>query len=1052
MNKKLRTLLVGLASVGFVHSVAQTFALQVKQDKITYQSDAHGNRILDFSYCGYEHSACDIPDVRPAIFVSHQSGDNAARIQRAIDYVSSLKPDATGFRGAVLLDKGEFTLSEPLRITASGVVLRGREKTKTVLLKTGVDRGALIYIEGQEDRVVEDTLNVLSAYVPVNARTLEVMSGLSLKRGDRVRVTRPSGKEWIEALGCNIFGGGISALGWKPGDMDQTWDRTVTEVNGNRVTLDAPLTVALDARYGAASLLRYHWPGRVAQVGVENLTLVSDYDRHYPKDEDHCWTGISVEAAENCWVRRVDFRHLAGSAVVLQSSASRITVEDCISREPVSEIGGMRRCTFFTLGQLTLFQRCYSEQGIHDFSAGYCAAGPNAFVQCDSYESLGFSGSIDSWACGLLFDGVNIDGHDLAFKNLGQDKNGAGWNTANSLFWQCTAAEIACYSPAKDAVNRAYGCWAQFSGDGEWGESNNHVQPRSLFYAQLEERLGKNVDARARILPRNTSASSSPTVEVAMELTKEAYTPRLTLEQWIEQGAFAPSVAVNDVKEIETLKFKATSASSKRAASVKALSSNSDSSSPQTAAASLPQIGIINGRLVQNGALLVGGSHSVPWWNGRLRTNYLRKASPAITRFVPGREGTGLTDRIDTVIGQLKRRHILALDHNYGLWYDRRRDDHERIRRRDGDVWGPFYEQPFGRSGQGAAWEGLSKYDLNRPNAWYWSRLKEFADKGAREGLLLFHQNYFQHNIIEAGAHWADSPWRSANNINATGFPEPVPYAGDKRIFMADYFYDVSHPVRRQLHRQYIRQCLDNFADQPNVIQFISAEFTGPLHFVQFWLDTIAEWEAETGKQAHVALSTTKDVQDAILQDPRRAAVVDIIDIRYWHYNTDSIFAPEGGKNLAPRQHMRKMKVGKTTFDEAYRAVSEYRRKYPQKAVTFYAQNYPALAWAVLMGSGSCPAVSVTDETFLKAAAAMEVEETGTNQYRKLVKTGIGAIIYSHSGTEIPIRLPAGRYALKYVHPDSGKISMVSKSLNIKDLYQLKVPDKREGIYWFQKI
>lgn len=48
----------------------------------------------------------------------------------------------------------------------------------------------------------------------------------------------------------------------------------------------------------------------------------------------------------------------------------------------------MRRSTFYTMGQQTLFQRCYSKQGIHDFSAGFCAAGPNAFVQCDSEESL----------------------------------------------------------------------------------------------------------------------------------------------------------------------------------------------------------------------------------------------------------------------------------------------------------------------------------------------------------------------------------------------------------------------------------------------------------------------------------------------------------------------------------------------------------------------------------------------------------------------------------------------------------------------------------------
>ena len=1022
MNIQIRTILLGLLSIGFAQSHAQTFALQVKDDRITYLNDELGNRILDFSTCGYQASEQDIPSVRNVVFVSWKPGDNTTRIQRAIDYVASLPPDISGFRGAVLLDKGEFSLSGSIRIATSGIVLRGMDKESTILLKKGVDRGSLIYMEGENDLVIKDTLQVLLNYVPVNTKTLEVALGTSLKKGDRIMVTRPSGKEWIASLGCNIFGGGISALGWKEGDMDLAWDRVVSDINGNLLTLDAPLTVALDAKYGVSTIMTYQWNGRIDNCGVENLTLVSDYDKHYPKDEDHCWTGISIEAAENCWVRQVNFRHFAGSAVIVQRTGSKITVEDCISKNPVSEIGGMRRCTFHTLGQQTLFQRCYSEQGIHDFAAGFCAAGPNAFVQCDSYQSLGFSGSIDAWACGLLFDVVNIDGHNLTFKNLGQDKNGAGWNTANSLFWQCTAAEIECYTPAKDAQNRAYGCWAQFSGDGEWAQSNNHVQPRSIFYAQLAERLQKESADRARILPRNTSATSSPTVEVAMALAKEAYNPRLTLEYWIEENKFIPSVVPTGVKSIDDIKEKKTISNKQR---------------------TQPEISIVNGRIQMDGVLLVGGSHTTPWWNGKLKTNFLKKASPAITRFVPGREGLGLTDRIDSVVSFMKQKNILVFDQNYGLWYDRRRDDHERIRRRDGDVWGPFYEQPFGRSGQGTAWEGLSKYDLKRPNAWYWSRLKEFAEKGSKDGLLLFHENYFQHNILEAGAHWVDCPWRSSNNINETGFPEPVPFAGDKRIFVADMFYDISHPVRRELHRQYIRQCLNNFADNSNVIQLTSAEFTGPLHFVQFWLDVIAEWEAETGKKAKVALSTTKDVQDAILADPKRAAVVDVIDIRYWHYKKDGIFAPEGGKNMAPRQHMRKMKVGKITFNEAYKAVSEYRRKFPQKAVTFYAQNYPSMGWAVFMASGSCPVIPCKDKAFLKDAAVMEVEETNTDQYKKLVKSDTGNIIYSKSGTEIPIHLSSGKYVLKYIHPDSGKVDIINKSLKIKGLYTLKVPDKK---------
>ncbi len=132
---------------------------------------------------------------------------------------------------------------------------------------------------------------------------------------------------------------------------------------------------------------------------------------------------------------------------------------------------------------------------------------------------------------------------------------------------------------------------------------------------------------------------------------------------------------------------------------------------------------------------------------------------------------------------------------------------------------------------------------------------------------------------------------------------------------MTDQFYDVTNPTRRALHRAYIRQCLDAFANNTNVIHCLSAEFSGPQHFVAFWLDVVAEWEKETGRNALVALSTSKDVQDAILQDPAHAVVVDIIDIRYWHYRDDgSAYAPAGGQNLAPRQQARTGKPGKSSF------------------------------------------------------------------------------------------------------------------------------------------
>ena len=90
MKIQVRTILLGLLSIGFVQSYAQTFALQVKNDQITYLNDDRGNRILDFSTCGYKSSEQDIPSVRNVVFVPWKAGDNTARIQRAIDYVASL--------------------------------------------------------------------------------------------------------------------------------------------------------------------------------------------------------------------------------------------------------------------------------------------------------------------------------------------------------------------------------------------------------------------------------------------------------------------------------------------------------------------------------------------------------------------------------------------------------------------------------------------------------------------------------------------------------------------------------------------------------------------------------------------------------------------------------------------------------------------------------------------------------------------------------------------------------------------------------------------------
>ncbi|HSC55040.1 MAG TPA: DUF6298 domain-containing protein [Phnomibacter sp.] len=947
-----------------------------EKGKLIYTADEAGNRIPDFSYCGYKASEQAIPMVAVKVTVPAKAGDATARIQAAIDYVSSLPLDANGFRGAVLLLTGKHEVLGQLRIAASGVVLRGSGVNSTTLVGAGNTRYTLVTIAGKKTVHKESLgIKIADAYVPVNAMSFNVAESFNAKEHPAtIIIRRPSTANWIKTLGTEHFGGGITALGWKPGEKDLFFDRTITKVEGNTVYIDAPITTALDTTYGGAYMYFYTNDERINNSGVENLQLVSTYDKANPKDEDHRWNGINLEYAEDCWVRQVSFQHFAGSAVSVLETSKRITVEDCISLNPVSEIGGQRRYTFLTTGQQTLFQRCYAENGYHDFSTGFCAAGPNAFVQCESILPYSFSGAIDSWASGILFDAVNVDGNALRFGNRWQDGNGAGWAAANSVFWNCTAARIDCYKPPT-AQNWAFGSWSQFAGDGYWNESNNSISPRSLYYAQLNERLRKNTDAQAQIMPVPTEASSSPQVEVAMQLTKEASKPKLLLKEWIEQAGkrIAIPVAYNGVKSVDEIGV--------------------PKSTQPTWAAPLQ---IKNGWLVRGDTLLAGRRQGVQWWSGGLQPKDIREAKPHLTRFVPGRTGTGLTDDINEVVADMKASNDIAIEHHYALWYDRRRDDHERIRRMDGEVWPPFYELPFARSGKETAWDGLSKYDLTKYNPFYWSRLKQFADLADQNGLVLMYQNYFQHNIIEAGAHYADFPWRTANNINNTGFVEPVNYAGDKRIFYAEQFYDLSNPVRKELHRKYIRQCLANFKDNNGVIQFISEEFTGPTHFVKFWLDVIREWEKETGKHPLIALSVTKDVQDTILNTPAYASVVDIIDIRYWHYQADgTAYAPMGGQNLAPRQHARLLKPKKTSFEQVYRAVLEYRTKYPGKAVLYSGDSYPEFAMAAFMAGGSMPVLPAGfDASLLQLAVGMKpVKSANENEY--ILSNGKTSLVYN---------------------------------------------------------
>ncbi len=1023
----------------FTNSFSQNSFPTITKDKagkVIRTKDKLGNQIPDFSYAGYRAGKYAIPNVAVKAFVPHVSVDATATIQAAIDYVTTLKADANGFRGAVLLDKGIFKVSGVLEVKESGIVLRGSGagNNGTIILGTGTDRGAIISISGTANRVLKDKFEVADVYTPLGSNTISLKNTNNIKKGDRILVNTPITQQWIDSLEMKDFGGETGWIGWKKDDFVIRADREVTQVQANKITMDAPLTNALNEKLSASDVVIYTWSGRIKNIGVENLTLKSDFDTTNPKDEQHRWYGVSIQNAEDVWVRQVNFEQFAGGAVSILKSAKRITVEDCASLNPVSEIAAFRRNTFYTEGQQTLFQRCYSEFGYNDFAVGgYATAGPNVFLQCQSYLPYSFSGSIGSWATGMLFDVVLIDGNALSFKNLGQDGRGIGWNAANSVIWETSASKIDNFSPPT-ADNWAFGVWAQWAGNGHWNDVNSHINPRSLYYALLEQRLSK-LPMQAQILDLGTEPSSSPTVEQAAALTAESYKKQITLKEWIAEAANRNPIAVNASK-------------AKVIHEVKTQIAVTESETEK--------VEIKNGLLMANNRLLTGEIIDVPWWRGSLRDVEIAKSRPHVTRFTPGHYGVGHTDNLAETVQFLVDNNKSALDHNYGLWYEQRMADHERIRRMDADVWAPFYEQPFDRTGQGTAWDHLSKYDLTRFNTWYWDRLKTFADLAAQKSKILMNQQYFQHNILEAGAHWSSSPWRPANNINNTGLPEPPPYMGDKRIFIAEQFYDVTNENIKKLHQGFIEKSLDNFKDNANVLQFTSAEYTGPLTFMQFWIDVISNYKKAHQNESKIALSATKDVQDVILNDAKRAATVDVIDIRYWYYKEDgSLYAPEGGKNLAPRQHARQMKVGKETDEQVYRAVREYRDKYSNKAVIYSTPGASRFGWSVLMAGGSLAAIpKITIPGFYESLTNMKPsqEENYNSAVWSLKENGESYLYYLQKESQITIDLSneKGTFEVYEINASTGNYTKKTNIIGGKKV-EISASDMKEKVLFLVK-
>jgi hypothetical protein len=502
-----------------------------------------GDRLPDFSFCGYRNGGVKLPDV-PTLVTLEPSGaeDESERIQAALDDLGKSLEKTPDARGALLLKKGFWKIKKMLTMSYSGVVLRGEGDGAdgTVLLwnenKVWVPLMLTVAAKGWPARNTQ-VGKLDQPYVPVgatrfkfkeeaerDAKTLVVKSSIKgLKAGDSVTIFRPDSPEWVKDIGMDIYN-------WTKWTNRWHFDRKVISCENGELVFDIPLTQSLDQKYGGAVIFLTAPQNRIRECGIERIRFDTIFDasmvqnkgavNEFPCDERHPGTAISFSKIEDGWLRDCTAIHMTHGLVGL--GGHRMTVQDCKSLDPASLIGGARRYAYVIGGTCNLIQRCYSRNGRHDYMTQGGVIGPNAVVDCSAESAHDASENHQGWAMGTLFDNVRVTGPGagLIAANRGRWGNGHGWSGNTTVFWNCASPVIFALQPPL-GQNFMIGCSDPKLFDpvhalgriknqnnaskrqdqvvvGEalqgtaWKEyPNERVTPRSLYYAQLQARLGK---------------------------------------------------------------------------------------------------------------------------------------------------------------------------------------------------------------------------------------------------------------------------------------------------------------------------------------------------------------------------------------------------------------------------------------------------------------------------------------------------------------------------------------------------------------------------------
>jgi hypothetical protein len=472
--------------------------------KLEYKLTERGDRIMDFSHAGYMGGGVKIPDIPVRITLTPAGKDDTGNIQAAIDKISEM-PAEGEFRGAVLLSPGTYNISSTITIRASGVVLRGSEeggKLKSTIMMSGKPFNAITIRQVIRASVPvsangETRTTIRDKYVPSGAIEFTVADARSFKKGDLIRIEKPVTSEWISFMQMhNLVRDGKPQTWIKEGNTLVS-ERRITNITGNKITLDVPVSDSYDMKFfpGGASVVKTDPSERLRNSGIEHLQIVSPL-QPISHSQPH-FTALRI-SGEDCWARDILIEETMNSVGV---SGKRITIENVVVSRKALHQGSSRPAEFAPNGTQVLIDRCkVIADNVWFVATGSGQSGPIVILNCE-FTGDQRAESHQRWSTGMLYDNVRAENGGIDFRNRGSMGSGHGWSMGWGVAWNCVAKDFIIQSPP-GACNWMIGCIGESRlmprpfdkepnlAEGIKDSPGSPVAPKSLYLAQLEERLG----------------------------------------------------------------------------------------------------------------------------------------------------------------------------------------------------------------------------------------------------------------------------------------------------------------------------------------------------------------------------------------------------------------------------------------------------------------------------------------------------------------------------------------------------------------------------------